>query len=279
MEGTEICSQGRLITDGRGNTSEQGGHFRASLGESEDIVNEQQDILSFFISEVLSNSETSEADSSSGTRGFVHLSEDECASRFVVINADNFGSNHFVIEIVSFSGSLSDTGEDGVTTVMLSNVVNKFLNEHSLSDTGTSEETNLTTSSIGSEEIDDLNTSDENFCSSSLISERRGISVDRVVFSSLDGSSLINGFTNNVHDTSESTRSDWNGDRTSGVNNTLSSDETFSTVHGNSSDSGVSQVLSNLKDESVRSTLDFKCVQNLREFTFELNINDGTDNL
>lgn len=64
-----------------------------------------------------------------------------------------------MIEIVSFSGSLSDTGEDGVTTVMLSNVVNKFLNEHSLSDTGTSEETNLTTSSIGSEEIDDLNTS------------------------------------------------------------------------------------------------------------------------
>lgn len=103
--------------------------------------------------------------------------------------------------------------------------------------------------------------------------------MDRVVFSSLDGSSLIDGFTNNVHDTSESTRSDWNGDRTSGVNNTLSSDETFSTVHGNSSDSGVSQVLSNLKDESVRSTLDFKCVQNLREFTFELNINDGTDNL
>lgn len=112
MEGTEICSQGRLITDGRGNTSEQGGHFRASLGESEDIVNEQQDILSFFVSEVLSNGETSESDSSSGTRGFVHLSEDECASRFIIVDADNLRGNHFVIKIVTFSGSLSDTSED-----------------------------------------------------------------------------------------------------------------------------------------------------------------------
>ena len=31
------------------------------------------------------------------------------------VDIDDTSLNHFVVEIVSFSGSLSDTGEDGVT--------------------------------------------------------------------------------------------------------------------------------------------------------------------
>jgi hypothetical protein len=40
---------------------------------------------------------------------------------------------------------------------------NQLLNEHGLADTGTSEETNFTSTSIRGEEIDDLDTGDENF--------------------------------------------------------------------------------------------------------------------
>ena len=37
-------SQCRLITHGRGHTSQQGGHFGTGLGETEDVVDEEQNV-------------------------------------------------------------------------------------------------------------------------------------------------------------------------------------------------------------------------------------------
>ena len=47
----------------------------------------------------------------------------------------------------------------------LGNVVNELLNQDSLSDTSTTEETDLTTTSVGSKEINNLDTSLENLSS------------------------------------------------------------------------------------------------------------------
>jgi hypothetical protein len=68
-----------------------------------------------------------------------------------------------VIKIVTLSGSLSDTGEDGVTTVSLGDVVDEFLNDDSLSDSGTSEKSDFTTSGIWSQHINDFDTGDQDF--------------------------------------------------------------------------------------------------------------------
>ena len=57
------------------------------------------------------------------------------------------------------------TAEDGETTMSLSNVVNQLLNQDSLSDTSTTEETNLSTTSVGSKEINNLDTGLENLSS------------------------------------------------------------------------------------------------------------------
>lgn len=67
-----------------------------------------------------------------------------------------------MVEIISFSGALSYAGEDGVTTVGLGDVVDELLDEHSFADTGTAEESDLTTSGVGGQQVDDLDTSDEN---------------------------------------------------------------------------------------------------------------------
>ena len=40
----------------------------------------------------------------------------------------------------------------------LGDVVDELLNQHSLADTGTTEETNLSTTGVGSKEVDDLDT-------------------------------------------------------------------------------------------------------------------------
>lgn len=112
LEGSEIGSQGGLISDGGWDTSEQGGHFRAGLGESEDVVNEKEHVLVLLVSEVLSNGQTGKADSGSGSGGLVHLTVHKGGLRAGSVNVDNSGVDHLVVEIVSLSGSLSDSSED-----------------------------------------------------------------------------------------------------------------------------------------------------------------------
>jgi len=47
---------------------------KTHLGETENVVNEKQDILAFSITEILGNSQTSQSNTSTGTRGLIHLS-------------------------------------------------------------------------------------------------------------------------------------------------------------------------------------------------------------
>ncbi len=106
---------------------------------------------------------------------------------------------------------------------------NQFLNEHSLADTGTTEKTNLSTTSIRSQKIDDLNTSDKHFGSCGLFDELRGIDVDRSQLGGLDRTSLINRVTSDVHDTTQGTWADRNLDGCASIASFVSSDETFGT--------------------------------------------------
>jgi hypothetical protein len=117
------------------------------------------------------------------------------------INFNDTRCNHFVVEIISFSSSFSNSCKHRVTSVRLGDIINKFLNEHCFSYSGTSEKSNFTSSGIWSQQIDDLDTSNQQFGSRSLFLETWGFSVDRVVFISLNRSSFVDGFTDNIHDT------------------------------------------------------------------------------
>ena len=68
-----------------------------------------------------------------------------------------------MVQIVTLTGTLTDTTEDRVATVGLGDVVDQLLNEDGLADTGTTEETNLATTSVGSQEVDNLDTGNQNF--------------------------------------------------------------------------------------------------------------------
>lgn len=72
------------------------------------------------------------------------------------LEVDDTSLNHLVVEIVTLTGTLTDSGEDGVTSVSLGDVVNQLHDKHSLSDSGTTEETDLSSLGVGGEEIDDL---------------------------------------------------------------------------------------------------------------------------
>lgn len=77
LQGSQVSGEGGLIPDSRGDTAEEGRDFGAGLGEPEDVVDEEQDILAFLISEILGDGEASESHSGSGSWGLVHLPVDQ----------------------------------------------------------------------------------------------------------------------------------------------------------------------------------------------------------
>lgn len=81
------------------------------MGKPEDVIDEKQHVLAFFVSEIFGDSKSGKTDSCSGAGGFVHLSVNQSGLTIVAVDVNDLGSLHFVVKIVSFSGSFSDACE------------------------------------------------------------------------------------------------------------------------------------------------------------------------
>ena len=89
--------------------------------------------------------------------------------------------------------------------------------------------------------------------------------------------SLVNGFSDDVNDTSKCSGSDWDGDGSAGVDAALSADETFGTVHGNRADGRLAQMLRHFQHQTRLAALHFEGVENRRQLAVKLDIDDGAD--
>mmetsp|Transcript_29205 Transcript_29205/g.63386 ORF Transcript_29205/g.63386 Transcript_29205/m.63386 type:complete len:454 (+) Transcript_29205:182-1543(+) len=257
LETTHISGQGGLVTDSGRDTSKKGGHLGTGLGETEDVVNEEEHILSLLVTEVLSDRETGKCDTGTGTRGFVHLtvhkgSLGSFGGTGSLIDLDDTTFNHLVVQIVTLTGTLADAGEDGVTTVVHGNVVNELHDNDGLTDTGTAEETDLTTLGVGGEKVDDLDAGDKNLLGLTLLGEGGGSTMEGGELLRLlvgeDGALLVDGLTNDVDDTAKSLGTDGDLDGGAGVVTDLATDETISGLHGNGTDGVLAKMLGDLKD-------------------------------
>jgi len=161
----------------------------------------------------------------------------------------------------------------------LGNIVDEFLNQDGLSDTSTSEETNLSATGVRGKEVDDLDTGLQNLGGGGLVNEGRRFGVDRGKLDTLDWAALVNGFTNDVHDTAESGGTDRDHDGVAGVNNLGTANETFCTVHGNGADRVLAEMGCDFKDETTAAEVhDLEGVEDWREVIgVKLNIDDGTN--
>merc|ERR1712198_602416 len=173
---------------------------------------------------------------------------------------------------------LSDSSKDRVTSVSLGDVVNQFHDQDSLADSSTTEETNLTSLGIRGKEVDDLDTSDKDLLLDAHLLELGGLGVDGLTLVGGNGAPLIDRLTNNIDDSSKGLGSNRDHDWVTSVVDNLSTDETLGTVHGNSSDGVLSQVLGDLQDELGGSVFNLQGVKNLWESILKLNVNDGTNN-
>ena len=223
-----------MVTHGGWRAAEEGGHFGTGLGETEDVVHEEEHVLVFLVAEILGHGEGGEGNAETGTGGLVHLavnqghlgagSEDGAAfvidldmSFVVLLGGDNAGLDHFPIKIVPFPGTFTHPGEDGVTAVAFGDVVNEFHDDDRLADARTPEGSDFTTLGEGADQVDDLDAGFEDLRGWVLVSEGRSFAVNRITLVGFGWVLVINRISGDVEDTSEDAFADWDRNRGAGV--------------------------------------------------------------
>ena len=87
-----------------------------------------------------------------------------------------------MIEIVTFTRKLTNTGKHRITTMRLGNVVAQFHDQNGFTNTSTTKKTNFTTFGIRREKIDNLNACYQNFGFGLLVNIIRGGAVNWIIF-------------------------------------------------------------------------------------------------
>lgn len=131
----------------------------------------------------------------------------------------------------------------------LGDVVDKLLNQDGLADTGTAEETNLATTRVRGEQVDDLDTGLEDLGRGRLVNVRGRVGVNREVLDGLDRATLVDRLADNVDDATEAARSDGDLDGRTRVDDVLATDETLGTCLGDRRVSFVSIVIADSRGQ------------------------------
>ena len=146
-----------LITHGGRHAAQQRRNFRAGLGEAENIVDEEQHVLPFFIAEIFGDRQAGQTDAQTRPGRLGHLAVDQRDFRFLpVVRIDNARFLHFEPEVVAFARALAHAGEHRHAAVLHGDVVDQFLNDDGLADARAAEQADLAAAQIGLEQIDDL---------------------------------------------------------------------------------------------------------------------------
>ena len=189
------------------------------------------------------------------------------------------GFDHFVIEVVAFAGALADAGEHGVAAVRLGDVVDQLHDQHGLADARAAEQADLAALGVGREQVDDLDAGLEDLRFGRLL----GIGRRRLVDGALAGGDHRAGFVDrladDVDDAAEAFLADRNRDRRAGVDHLLAANETFGDVHRDAAHGAFAEMLGHFENEAVAVVGGFERVQDFRQVTVELHVDDGADDL
>ena len=106
-----VGGQGGLIADRRGNAPQKCRDFGPGLGKAEDIVDEEQNVLALFVTEVFGQGQPRQANPSACPWRLVHLAVDEGRLGAGTVELDDAGIDHLMVEVVALAGALADAGE------------------------------------------------------------------------------------------------------------------------------------------------------------------------
>ena len=133
---------------------------------------------------------------------------------------------------------------------------------------------------VGGEQVDDLDAGheDRRTRSTGRRSPARGQWMGRRT-SVLIGALLVDGVPDDVHDPAKRRIAHRHRDRTVGVGDLLTADETLRRVHRDAAHGILAEVLGDLEHEGLAVVVGGERVQNLGQFIVELHVADGADHL
>src|SRR5690606_19171396 len=269
----------RLIAHSGGDTAERSGHFGAGLRETEDVVDEEQNVLAFDVTEIFRLREAGESNTHTGSGRLVHLAIDQRHLGLVAFGVDNAAFDHFVVKVVTLTRPLANASEHRVTAVAHGDVVDQLHDQNRLANAGAAEEADLTALGVRREEVNNLNTGHQNFRFRGLIREIRGRRVDGSGPFGLDRAALVNRLADDVHDTAEGFRTDRHADRIARIDHFLTANQTFGRIHGNRPDGVLAKMLRHFQHQPLAIVVAMQSVQDIGEFLFKLYVHDGAQHL
>ena len=93
------------------------------------------------------------------------------------------------------------------------------------------------------------------------------------------GPSFVDRLADDVDDAAETFLADRNHDRSAGVGDLLAANEAFGHVHRDAAHRVFAEMLGDFENQAVAVVLGFERVQDLRQMTVELDVDDGADDL
>ena len=216
----------------------------------------------FFVTEILSHCKSCLSDTHTSSRRLVHLTKyQSCLLKY----ARRF---HLCPEVISFTGTLSDTCKDRISTMLCCYISDQLLNQYSLTNSGSSEQTNLTTFCIWCKKVDDLDTCLKDLDSRTLLFKCRRLSVDfpaLCIF--LYFFSIIDGLTKHIEQTSKCLISNWNFDTASSCTDFHIFVKSFTCSQHQTTYFAVSQMLCNFHNTSLVSVIYLKGIFDIRKLS------------
>ena len=253
LERTHLGRERGLISHGAGHAAQKCRHLRTSLRESEDVVHEHQRLFARRIAELLGHRQGREGHAKTRTRGLVHLTEDH---RHLVEHVGLLargvgvlGLLHFTPEIVALTCALAHASKHGVTTEVLGDSRDHLLDHDGLAHACTTEETDLATSDEGAEEVNHLDTRDEDLGVGVQRGELGRSLVDGAALGRVHGASLVDRLAKQVEDAAENTLADGHRDRCASVDTGHAAGQTVGGTERHGADAAAAEMALNLTHE------------------------------
>ena len=165
----------------------------------------------------------------------------------VLLDGNNTGLDHFAVEIVTLTGTLTDSCEERVAAVALGDVVDELHDDDGLADASATESAHLAALGEGTDQIDDLDAGLQNLGLGILIDKRRGAAVDRENLVGLDGTAFVGRLTQHIEDATENPLPDGNGDRATEATDGHAALEALGGGHGDGTHPVLAEVLLDLE--------------------------------
>ncbi len=161
-------------------------------------------------------------------------------------------------QVVTLTGTLTDTGEHRHTTVVLRNTLDHLLDEDGLADARTTEQTDLSTLHVGGQQVDDLDAGLEHRRLGLELVEGRRLAVDAPPLGDLDLLARlgVEDLAGHVEHVALGHVADRHRDRAARVTDFLTTDDTVGGLERDGADEVVAKVLCDLEGQLAGLALD-----------------------